>query len=570
MGENKQAVAATVGVGSEFVKLSGNWLNIPNISNFKLHVRSRVDSMMDITIHGFIRRNEADKRSPYHIYSKTSQVHSTANLTHYFDSQMEHYNSEEQSACGRNCKPVTDEKVERLKQFANFKIPFHQMLNQAYENNTYFYNQQVVGGNQYQIYDNVMDGICKDSDIVVTYFHEQYFLLCLVKNGREISSLKHIVGREFIATVKTFTNSNFQKSIEQFQNESHKFPKKKVNAALIEQLDEDEKPQKRSTLKMNADPTRAYFFQSNSHACILPWLKGSKCKSQSTTMNTNSTARSVAELPKKRCVFIHGYGTNMEFSGAPVFHSSHFRDGEYWGKIDNYTPQCSERVFMREETNYRGWINTELQQSVCNIILGDSKDNVIKNTIIFAHSMGNMMLAGAIMNGYCSIDKETTSWYNIMGPIQGTSVANAGSALCNHKLGIDKLVTHFGLCEKPGTPSEALYSLSTECNLLPQIKPIVEQYVKGYMCGVSKLGVHPMSGISIGLKIVGSTFLATHYNDGVVPLYSCKNTIPAQDFVNDYSSNFYRVKANHFDGTCANGDGWFDSSSPCSFYLNKY
>ncbi len=101
-----------------------------------------------------------------------------------------------------------------------------------------------------------------------------------------------------------------------------------------------------------------------------------------------------------------------------------------------YTPQCSERWFIREETKLRGWDNADLQKSFCDILLMKhlpdkiSTDNVVKNTIIFAHSMGNLILGAAIKNGVCSLEKETVSWYNVMGPVKGSKAAIVLKDIC--------------------------------------------------------------------------------------------------------------------------------------------
>ena len=55
---------------------------------------------------------------------------------------------------------------------------------------------------------------------------------------------------------------------------------------------------------------------------------------------------------------------------------------------------------------------------------------VVKNVIIYAHSMGNLILAAAIKNGVCSLDKESVSWYDLMGPLRGSPAANMLDTVC--------------------------------------------------------------------------------------------------------------------------------------------
>jgi len=44
--------------------------------------------------------------------------------------------------------------------------------------------------------------------------------------------------------------------------------------------------------------------------------------------------------------------------------------------------------------------------------------------------MGTMILSAAIKNGVCSIDKDTVSWYDVMGPIHGSKAALFLKEIC--------------------------------------------------------------------------------------------------------------------------------------------
>ena len=266
----------------------------------------------------------------------------------------------------------------------------------------------------------------------------------------------------------------------------------------------------------------------------------------------------------------HRYGTSREHSGLPVYSSNAFRNGEYWGQIDHYTPYCSERIFMREESNSRGWDNFDLQLAVSKILVPDfisNKTNTVRNTIIFAHSMGNLMVAAALSRGLIEIDVKSTSWYNIMGPILGSPLADFGVRVCSLG-GFSSYAVDIGLCEEYGKPTSALQSLTTSDVLKNEISPIISKYVTGYMCGTKSSGLNPFTPLNLALAAL-SPIMNQWTHDGAVPLFSCRNLLNFDSFTEDYHSRNYRVSANHFDGACVNGDGWFDSSSPCSFYLNK-
>lgn len=111
---------------------------------------------------------------------------------------------------------------------------------------------------------------------------------------------------------------------------------------------------------------------------------------------------------KYTCIFLHGVGISESEAGEPMDQWP-----DYWGYIHDYTPQCKVRKFIRVNSLTRGWDDKDLQQSFCNLALFDQApgDKVIKNKILFVHSMGNLILAGAIKNGFCDIDRKTTAWY---------------------------------------------------------------------------------------------------------------------------------------------------------------
>jgi len=107
---------------------------------------------------------------------------------------------------------------------------------------------------------------------------------------------------------------------------------------------------------------------------------------------------------QKKCVFLHGAGETHP-ANTPTSDSYE----SYWGKVKQYLPQCNETVFIKEDTVNRGWKDTGVQRRYCDVASGYT--GTISNVIIFAHSMGNLILAGAIENGACSMDTSTTKWY---------------------------------------------------------------------------------------------------------------------------------------------------------------
>lgn len=70
----------------------------------------------------------------------------------------------------------------------------------------------------------------------------------------------------------------------------------------------------------------------------------------------------VIAAASKDCVFIHGVGQTPALGSAPILTGS-FAD--YWGKIEEHTPQCRSRIFLNVDSLQRGWDDVSLQTEVC-------------------------------------------------------------------------------------------------------------------------------------------------------------------------------------------------------------
>lgn len=297
-----------------------------------------------------------------------------------------------------------------------------------------------------------------------------------------------------------------------------------------------------------------------------------------------------------KCIFLHGVG-NADV-GAPSLRAT-----AYWDKIEAYTKKCSERHFIRADTVYKGWNNTSLQQEYCNLVLIGEPDKVARNKVIFAHSMGNMILAGAIKNGLCSLDS-STFWYDTQGPINGSVFANfVEECVC-------PTGRSFGFCNsttktlypafvtlKPGYDLEMLCVTLLEHPGVSELAAIARQYVTGVMCGTSPIPLFPSLTSSSSSRIFvpysldmfgfalfvyeGADYLsggcvsqATNIlpsSDVAVPLSSCVAALPqGKNFSTSYKDNFYLASVSHLDGTCRNGDGWWGKHrKPCSWFAER-
>jgi hypothetical protein len=321
------------------------------------------------------------------------------------------------------------------------------------------------------------------------------------------------------------------------------------------------------------------WFYDKEESCFLPHVRDeTTCGAfQQQKYNDNN---------KKVCVFLHGSGETEEKE------PTNERKG-YWGNVHEYTPQCSERWFIWANTKDHGWDNHDLQRKYCELAAfhnkkqqSDSGTAQIKNTIIFTHSLGNLILAASIRNKYCSLDSTSSSWYAVDSPYDGSQASARLKTICNdyhnHQSPslFQKLFGYIaeagGYCI-PGTGSayHAYNSVhpgycDAEGQCIDDLEHIVVDHVKGAMCGVSPIGL--ISKYSVMLEALSLVVGYDEDNDGMVSKSSCERYHGSGPYSTKYKSNWYTTSTNHADGTCRNGDGWWNSSGrkPCSWYTDKY
>lgn len=291
-------------------------------------------------------------------------------------------------------------------------------------------------------------------------------------------------------------------------------------------------------------PKRIPWFLSQ-ETCIKSQIKDDKsCQISSQTFSPGNYT----------CIFLHGVGHEKTEETLNEYPS-------YWGQVHLFTPQCSVRKFIRQESTQRGWDNIDLQKSFCELALygQDKGDKIIKNKLLFVHSMGNMVLSGAIKNGFCDLDPKTTSWYNIMGPLEGSKAAKWLDTICKESGRLNwpykYIAEQGGYCE-PGknVPYKAYQSLDPNYPGIVDIVKIAKQRVKGALCGSSSYGLQTRYGI--GLYMLSLMVGFGEDSDGMVGFSSCNLGLKDQ-FQKDYQNNYYLANLNHADGTSRNGNGWW-------------
>ncbi|KAL0491601.1 hypothetical protein AKO1_000164 [Acrasis kona] len=419
--------------------------------------------------------------------------------------------------------------------------------------------QQVIKINEQEVLDNeIFTRRCiQDSSITMIKFDDNTPMIMCGQQENGLAS--HLVAERFTVELHTVNmKSIFDMNI----------PNKNKQCDHVK----DTLPKQPPIPKQNDDV--APWFMDYDRSCLHGEIRHE--------YNCNRQMKNIVIPPgqTKRCVFLHGVGQFLIRKG-PV--SSEFT--RYWGDIQKYTPQCSERFFIREETKTRGWNDVELQRTYCDVALGNSTDMIIRDTILFVHSMGNLILSAAIKNGYCDVDKNTTSWYQIMGPFAGTKAVTVLEDICEAaysgqwpvtKAKLYRYIADYGgYCVPYTNHMHPAYfslvphyctSISQEC--IDDLFTIAAERIKGSMCGVSPMGI--TSVLSPALKILSQIVGYSEYSDGLVPISSCTRTGSGKVFSYDYRNNWYLASVNHADGTCRYGDSYFGvSSSPCSYYKNK-
>jgi len=286
----------------------------------------------------------------------------------------------------------------------------------------------------------------------------------------------------------------------------------------------------------------------------------------------DATARRLAS--GKECIFFHGTGQSDERAPTSTY-------TDYWGNVHKDTNQCSSRRFAHFDTKNFGWTDTELQRKHCEVLLGgtgfegwDTTGRVAENKIIFSHSMGNLILGGAISNNLCQLGN-SSSWYESQGPLAGSKATNMAQDICTGWWDwVTLLVEWAGFCVPAPAGSSntretsiAYKSMKMEVDFT-KAQVAIKENVKGAMCGDTAWGLNSI--YSPALQALAAFVWFDGDNDGMVEVSSCRNPIGYDAFNgwgSSYSNNFYHASINHQDGTCYTADGWWGSDrKPCSWF----
>jgi hypothetical protein len=193
---------------------------------------------------------------------------------------------------------------------------------------------------------------------------------------------------------------------------------------------------------------------------------------------------------------------------------------------------------------------------------------LIKDTILFIHSLVNLVLTEAIRTGKCAIDKGSTSWYSLGVPFGGSPAAIMVGEVCVGNWSEPIRWIADMLCYCNGTKQTKVYeSLHPDYPNLKRLTDLARPYITGSMCGASSWGL--TSKYAPALKIIAAMSNFTADNDGMVEFKNCARG-EDDKFGEDPNNAYYKVQANHADLTCRNGNVYFGiARKPCDYFINK-
>ncbi|GMF49567.1 unnamed protein product [Phytophthora fragariaefolia] len=247
------------------------------------------------------------------------------------------------------------------------------------------------------------------------------------------------------------------------------------------------------------------------------------------------------------------------------------------GDIRGHAPCCSSIKYAVLNTVDYGWTNDTLQQKYCKHSLSLSKTSnvssrIIQDTIIVTHSMGGLVMAGALTNGKCKFGAGT-SWVAMSPPMKGSMASDFLQSFCTGKYTsvASKLLDLLGEC--PTSISRLSTAYQNDKLSTPTLNAAYAAAQKTFvgnvtaaMCSNDYVGLYSeyqapsiLAGTVIPHKSLN--------NDGLVEFQSCLGGLDPAKFGTSYTSRFYKPELNHADTAFLNGDGHFgDSRKPVKWF----
>ncbi|KAG7396521.1 hypothetical protein PHYBOEH_002174 [Phytophthora boehmeriae] len=269
---------------------------------------------------------------------------------------------------------------------------------------------------------------------------------------------------------------------------------------------------------------------------------------------------------QRDCVFVAGLGSNVDHGLTESSPKSYFGDD-----VEDHAPCCNSIKYITLATDSSPWTDPGIQLRMADLLAqvsatSDNETNVIKDTIIFAHSSASIILAGALGAGYCTLDPSTT-WVAAAGPFMGSMGSNFLRDTCDGDPdgAVGDAFAFFGGCPANNGSLGLVYeneSYSTDAlnQAYADAQAIYGQGVNAVLCSDSYSGLWSLDKVKY--EVMGRVLPhKSSENDGVVEYQSCIKGLDSNLFSRSLEGNrFYRAKLNHVDTSFRNGDGLFDDA----------
>lgn len=276
-----------------------------------------------------------------------------------------------------------------------------------------------------------------------------------------------------------------------------------------------------------------------------------------------------SDIIRKKCYFVHGVGESGPNTIIPAF-------PEYWGNMAGYTPQCTERHFLWMDTRSRSFDSPELMKTVCRLITNSTTKREIKDSYIFTHSMGGLIMTMAVMNGMCTVDKNSSTIYMASPPLAGSETAVFVDRACKGEFTVlvQTVARVMNYC-RPGDLGAwpAYFPMNPANPIFASLYYAGGLYGNGFLCGdcnftdVCGQGSLPQTD---GLKALAIIAGLPYPNDGMVTKASCNSPFIKKMLSDDPTSAFYKGNMNHADTSCRNGDSAVWNSKACQWFSGRY
>ncbi|RLN53358.1 hypothetical protein BBJ29_009560 [Phytophthora kernoviae] len=262
------------------------------------------------------------------------------------------------------------------------------------------------------------------------------------------------------------------------------------------------------------------------------------------------------------CIFLHGLGNPSELD--ELQDSPRLTDKKF-GSIKGHAPCCSTVKYAVLNTVDYPWTDDILQEKYCRHSLSVSNSSdlasaTIADTIIVTHSMGGLVLAGALATGKCKFGINT-SWVALSTPMTGSMAADYLQDFCNDEtsnfvLGLFELL---GQCPMSISRRSTVYQGEKYSTPELDAKYIAAQQAYGgnvaaAMCSdyyVGLFSTYQAPCILSGTKVPHKTMK----NDGLVEFDSCAVGLDVSRFGTSYLDRFYMPELNHADTAFLTGEG---------------